>query len=302
MPFARISRTHGSDYDLVFFAWCRTATAFIDDVKRLAPRAWRVFDTVDVNHVREFRHARVTGNANRLRTALQLRANEAAAIAAADVTLAITDTDRETLIALVPGARVEVIRQFSNPEAALPRTPGPPIVLFVGHYQAAPNHDAAMVLARDIMPLVRSRVPAVRLQLAGSDPGPDVLALAASDIAVPGWEDDLRPRLAAASVFAAPLRFGSGVKGKILQAIAHRVPLVASSVAMEGVGLLPERDVIAAETPADFADGIVAVLNDPALGVRLAENADRVLRERFSREVVERQCDAILSPLMHGRR
>jgi O-antigen biosynthesis protein len=297
---AHIKR-HGPDYDLVLFAWSRTATAFMTDVQRAAPRAFRVFDTVDVNHVREFRHARVTGNANRLRTALRLRALEASAIAAADVTLAITDADRTTLTALVPGARIELVGQYSDPETALPRKIGAPTVLFVGHYQAAPNHDAAMILARTIMPLVRAFVPDAVLQLAGSDPGLDTLALAAEDVIVPGWEADLRPRLAGAGVFAAPLRFGSGVKGKILQAIAHRVPLVASAVAIEGTGLKPGRDYIAAETPAEFADGIAAVLSDPAMRERLAENAMEILRKRFSRRLVRRQLDAALGPLLRGR-
>ena len=287
----------GPEYDLIVLAWSRTAVAFMSDIRRAAPQAACVFDTVDVNHVREFRHARVAGNARRLHIALSLRETERAAVTAADVTLAVTEADLLTLRKLVPTARVALAGMW---QAAIdaPTLRDGHEVLFVGHYQAAPNHDAATHLAREVMPLLRARCPGCRLVLAGSDPGEDIRALAAPDVEVPGWVPDLSPRLAKAAVFAAAIRFGSGIKGKLLQAIAHGVPLVASEIAVEGIGLVAERDYLPADTPRAFADALARVLTDPALGARLAAAARDVLGKRFSKAAVWRQFDAAFAPLL----
>jgi hypothetical protein len=91
------------------------------------------------------------------------------------------------------------------------------------------------------------------------------------------------------------------LKGKILQAVAHHVPLVATAVAVEGTGLVSGRDYLAAETPAECADGIVCILTEPAIGRRLAEHAIQVVQERFSRNVVWHQFDAVFGPLLRDR-
>ena len=286
----------GSRYVIIVLAWSRIATLFLRHARACAPRAAIVFDTVDVNHVREFRHARAIGNQGLLRRALALKQNEIMAVREADRTIAITDVDRAALASLVPEACIRTAGIWVDPEPEPPpRTE--PIILFVGHYKADANIDAASRLAADILPLVRSVLPDARLELAGSDPFPGVAGLASVSVAVPGWEADLRPRLRQAALFAAPLRFGSGLKGKILQAMVHRLPIVASAIAVEGTGLVPERDYLPAETSAEFAAAIVRILTAPDRGRAFAEAAARIASERFSREVVERQLDAVFSDL-----
>lgn len=277
---------NGADYDVIVLAWSRTATAVMREARAAAPKAFLVFDTVDVNHVRALRQARVTGNARHLRDALRTRTEEVAAMALADLTIAITEPDREVLRALAPDARIETISQWQEPVCAVRMPADRPGILFVGHYQAAPNHDAAMQLANETMPLVLAQIPTAHLCLAGSDPGPDILALASPSISVPGWESDLAPRLATAHVFAAPLRFGAGIKGKMLQAMAWRLPLVASPVAVEGIGLIAQRDYLPADTAAACAEGIVSLLVDPDRARNLAESAASVLQDRFSRAAI----------------
>jgi glycosyltransferase involved in cell wall biosynthesis len=287
---------HGTRYDLIVMAWSRVATLFLRHARACAPAARLVFDTHDVNHVREFRHARAIGNQTLLRRALAMKRNEMEAIRAADRTIAISDVDRATFAALVPEACIRTVGIWIEPE------PGPPprtepVILFVGHYLADANVDAARLLATDILPLVRAVVPEARLELAGSDPLPGIGGLGSAEVAVPGWEADLRPRFRRAAVFAAPLRFGSGLKGKILQAMVHRLPIVASAVAVEGTGLVARRDYLPAETPMEFALAILELLTDPEAGHRLAEAAAHVADERFSRAVVERQLDAVFADL-----
>lgn len=290
------------DYDVILLAWTNVARRFIAAARAGAPEACIVFDTHDVNHVREYREARTSGNQNTLRRALRTRADEARAMQAADVTLAITAADAETLRKLVPAAPVAVVTMWWEPAALPPLRPGAPHLLYVGHYGAAHNHDAAILLADDILPRIRAARPETHLTLAGSDPSDPILALARDAVAVPGWIEDLGPVFAGAGVFVAPLRFGSGLKGKMLQAMAHGLPIVASPVAAEGIGLTDGVDALLADTPAATAAAVLRLLGDTALAARLGQNARALLAARYGRTAVAAQLDAALALAPHRAR
>ena len=292
------------DYDVILLAWTMVARRFIDAARAAAPQARIVFDTHDVNHIREYREARAHGDRTQLQRALLTRANEAHAMQVADVTLAITEADAETLRALVPSAQVAVVTMWWEPVLPPPGTappgtppPGTPQLLYVGHFGATHNIDAARLLAHDIMPRIHAVRPEVRLTLAGSDPPEMVRELAAPRIAVPGWTRDLTPLFAAAEVFVAPLRFGSGLKGKMLQAMAHGVPIVASRFAAEGIGLADGQDYLAADTPAQTAAAVLRLLDDRALAQRLGRNARALLVARYGRAAVAAQLASALAML-----
>lgn len=290
-------RARAAEYDIIHVAWLMVARRFIAAAREAAPHARIVFDTGDVHHLREYRHARVTGNQNTLKRALLTRQRERDAMAAADVTLAITEPDAAVLRALLPGAAVHVVTMWCEPTADLFRSGGRDVV-FLGNYGAAPNYDAAHFLARQVWPRVRAARPDARLVLAGAHPNEAIQALAAADIAVTGWVPDLNEVFAHAAVAAIPLRFGAGVKSKVLQALARGVPLVASTIALEGIELTDGIEVLIADDAPATAAAILRVLDDPALGTRLATAARRRAETSFSRAAIERQFDAAYAALM----
>lgn len=284
---------HARGYDAIAFAFSNVARRFIVAARQASPHTVLLYDTHDVNHLREYREARTTGNRNTMRRALATRAHEAAAIRAADVTIAITEADAAVFRALVPEARVAVVSLWREPAAAA-EFPGTPTLLFVGHYGASFNCDAAVLLAREILPRIRKHRSETRLVLAGSDPPDEIAVLAGLQIAVPGWQPDLAPQFAAAGIFVAPLRFGSGLKGKMLQAMAHGLPIVASAVAAEGMPLRDGVDYLAADTVEATAAAAVRLLEDEALARRLGESARQVLAAHYGRAAVARQFAAAL--------
>jgi glycosyltransferase involved in cell wall biosynthesis len=289
----RFLSEHAREYKAIVCAWTTVAWRFLPVARAAAPDAFLIFDSHDVNHLREYRQARVTGNQNTLRRALVSRARETDSMRIADCTLAISDYDAEVLRALDPGAHVEVVTMWCEPR--VPAASRRPNVLFLGHYRAAHNHDAAIHLARDIWPSVKARHPHARLILAGSDPDVTIADLATGDISVPGWLPDLSRLFAEAAVFAAPLRFGAGIKGKMLQAMAHGVPIVASAIAAEGMDLRDGENYLRAESPDASASAILRLLSDGELAQRLACNAQELLRTKFTRGAVESQLDRVLA-------
>ncbi len=142
-----------------------------------------------------------------------------------------------------------------------------------------PNVEGALWLAREVWPLVRRARPTARLTLAGRTPPHAIQALAAPDIRVPGTADDLRPLYARASLVAAPIFWGSGVRIKLLEALAHGLPIVTTAQAAEGIDLRHEQSALFAERPDAFAAALLRLLGDPALRARLSA-AGRALAER----------------------
>ncbi len=135
-------------------------------------------------------------------------------------------------------------------------------IVFTGAMHYPPNVDAALVLIEQVLPLVRERVPDARLDIVGRDPAASLLALAGRPgVRVTGFVPDVRPYLEDASVFAAPLRFGAGIQNKLLEALAMELPVVASTLAIDGLRVGEAAPPAAvADDPALMADRIVETL------------------------------------------
>ena len=169
-------------------------------------------------------------------------------------------------------------------------------VLYVGHYGYRPNVHAALELARDVFPRLRARCPEARLVLVGRDAGPEVRALAAPEIDVPGPVTSVMPYLRRSRVTVIPLRAGSGTRLKVLEAMAAGVPVVSTSFGASGLRARHGEEILIAESPEELADAAEAVIADDRLALRLSRQA---------RALVERHYDwpVVASPLLdlYGR-
>jgi len=136
----------------------------------------------------------------------------------------------------------------------------------------------------DIMPLVWAELPDLRLLLVGNAPPPAVEDLASRRVAVTGFVQDVTPLYAQSRISVNPLRFGAGVKGKIVASLHEGVPVMTTTVGSEGLGLVHGTDAWIADTAADFAAGIVALYGDPAHCGAMIEAGHAVLRRGFSED------------------
>lgn len=155
-------------------------------------------------------------------------------------------------------------------------------IVFTGAMDYFPNVDAVCHFAREIWPTIRREVPGAAFTIVGSHPAEAVRRLAAvPGITVTGSVPDVRAFLSRASVSVAPVRIARGVQNKVLEAMAMGLPVVASREAFEGIRATPGEDLFVENNPQRFATRVIRILRNPHLAVRLAENARRVIQERY---------------------
>jgi sugar transferase (PEP-CTERM/EpsH1 system associated) len=155
-------------------------------------------------------------------------------------------------------------------------------VLFCGNMSYHPNVDAACFLAEEIMPLVWQRHPAARLLVAGTTPAPRVQALASAHVEISGWVPDIRAAYAAARVFVAPMRVGTGLQNKLLEAMAMALPCVTTPLANNALGGTDGEELLVTKTAQELAKAIIALLDNPGQAAALAARGHAFVKARYT--------------------
>jgi glycosyltransferase involved in cell wall biosynthesis len=149
--------------------------------------------------------------------------------------------------------------------ATRPAFAGRADIMFLGNFPHAPNVDSVLYFVKSIWPaLERELPPAPRLLVVGNKPPPEVLSLASDRIVVTGFVEELEPYFQTSRVFVAPLRYGAGIKGKLVTALAHGVPSVATAIAAEGIAHPGEAIWPSPTIPQQFAAEVLRLYRDEA--------------------------------------
>jgi glycosyltransferase involved in cell wall biosynthesis len=245
------------------------------------------FLCVDLHCVRVGRAAAAGGAAAAPRAAGRTRQEELALVAATERTWVVSPRERDLLAELAPGARVELVSNVHEVHQDTPGIAGRSGAVFVGSFAHAPNVDAAEWLLREIWPHAHAAQPQLRLHLVGAEAPASLRALAAAPgVELHGHVADLDALLDRCRVSVAPLRYGAGVKGKVNQALARGLPVVATGCAAEGMQLAHGEDVWLAESAADVAEGILRLCRDDELWLRLRCGGFENTRRYFSPDAV----------------
>ena len=291
---------HGPRFDVALVCRHHVLQVWLPLLRRYAPQARVVFDTVDLHHVREQRGAELTGDIALQRSAARTRTQELALVARSDVTLVVGEAERVLLATDVPDARVHVL---SNVHAVSDDVPGFDArrdVVFVGGFRHPPNVDAVEWFVRAVWPRVHAVRPGLVFHCVGANPTPVIRAFdGAAGVRVHGYVADLDPYILGARIAVAPLRYGAGVKGKVNLSMAHGQPVVATPCAVESMHLVDGVDVLVADDAQAFADAILRLDADAALWTQLSNNGRANVQRHFSfeaaRDVVR---DVVLAPMI----
>jgi O-antigen biosynthesis protein len=273
---------HGAEFDLCAFYRYEAADALMPAVRRHAPQARRLLGVCDLAHVRTARRAELSGSSREAREAREIRLRELLACAESDAVWTPSRWEQDLLLKELPETDV-----FVSPLVQDVRPPAAPYgqrcgLGFIGGYRHAPNVDAVLFFVREVLPHVLQEEPEMKLHVAGSHMPPEIASISHPAVRVLGQVDDLRAFFEKVRVFVAPIRFGAGVKGKVAAAFGAGVPVVGTTLALEGMGLEPEEGALAADDPREMAREIVRLYRGEPLWNRLSKAGLERARREYS--------------------
>jgi len=227
----------------------------------------------------------------------------------ADHVLTVSDSDRhffsqvvasDKITTIPTGVDVEYFSAASTMDSEQPGT-----LVFTGSMDWLPNEDAILYFADKILPVIRERMPGVKLRVVGRRPTQRVQALATGDsgIEVTGTVPDIRPYLETAGVYVVPLRIGGGTRIKIFEAMAMGKAVVSTSIGAEGLPVTHGKNIMLADDPKGFAALVLCLLTDAQERRRLGTAARQLVAKQYSWSAVTDVLESTLIEAVrnHGR-
>lgn len=294
---------YGKEFSDQFAAWIKAQSENLQAVILNRPLVARHY----INVVRQFSRARIVFYGHDLHWARMARENELGSAVHSEaeikqMQLLEARLWRESDVALYPSA--EEVEQvclsdpcklaFQIPLYCFDEFPLARVfrsnrrrLVFVAGFRHPPNIDGAVWLVREVMPAVWARFPTAELHIVGSAPNEKVLALKQERVAVFAdvSDEELAMQYAAADVAVVPLRFGAGVKGKVVEALRDGLPLVTTSIGAQGLPLV-EQCISVADDPDEFAASVCRLLESDEDWQRMSKAMSAYAREHFTRQAM----------------
>ena len=286
---AQYLEVNGYIFDVIILSRNHIAQQFMETVRRVAPKAQIVFDTVDLMFLRLERQAAHEASIALKEESVKCRDLELSLCARADIVFVVSPVEATLLEQYIPRRKLFVISNIHIPNPGHATFEERGGIVFVGSYQHPPNVDAVDFFFDSILPLVHKRLPKLDIHIVGSSMPKRWQAHATKHIHLHGHMADLSPLYQQVRIAIAPIRYGAGVKGKINQAMAYGVPVVATTIAVEGMHLVDNKDVLIADSPANFADAIVRMHEDPELWQRVSCKGVDNIERYFSFAAAEKE-------------
>jgi len=296
--FERYLRQYGSEVESILLSRPHVAAKFIDVIERHAPCARVIYYGHDLHFVRLRQQYEVSGDTEQKIRADQAEVLEMMLWKRSDVVLYPSQEEVDTVARLAPKVASRAIQPYCFDEfgatKAAPASRSD--ILFVAGFGHPPNEDAAVWLVESILPLVRKSHPSVRLYLVGSNPTERVRSMESEHVIVTGYVEDkvLQDFYEHCRVAVVPLRFGAGIKSKVVEALQRGVPLVTTSVGAQGLRGVEEVACIA-EDELSLARHIADLLHDDQTWKRMSIASARYAEARFSRDNMRRSLADIFS-------
>ena len=251
-----------------------------------------------------------TGSSLMLRVYLKeqvwrIRRYEAAMAAHYDACCVITEDDRKRLEELQPSVKARVVT--GGVEAGyFAERPGndviPHSISFFGGLDWIPNQDAIHWFHDYIFPRIKEKYSDAKMYLIGKRPAHSIKALEGENVIIRGFVPDLLSEIRRYQVTVAPFRIGGGIRLKILESFAMRIPVVATTVGCEGILARHNEHLLIANTPEDFAGSVIRLFEDKALKERLTQHAFALAHERYRWEHVAEEFENVYIEAIQRKR
>lgn len=275
----------GIYFDLVVLFRAPFGGRFMKAVKKHIPKAKVIFNTVDLHFLREKRGKTLQSSNSQIAVDGETAEEyEVGLMKAADISILVSEYERSFLTQLYPGLTTTVMpipREIPGRKQGFESRKD---IAFVGGYLHKPNVDAVHYFVREIWPKILEKLPGVKFKIVGSNLPEEFKIYASDTVELVGFVKDLGEVFDNVRLSVAPLRYGAGIKGKVVSSLSYGLPCVATSIAIEGMGLTEGQDVLTSDSPDVFAELVVRAYNDKALWESLSSEGLKFVRSRHSIE------------------
>ena len=287
----------GGRYDLAFLFRPDVVDRHIKSVRKYCASAKVLYYTHDLHFLRMEREALLFKDDEKLKLAGEMKVRELAGINACDASIVVSEQELKAIQSDLPSDKLHVFPLILDIPGTNVGFSDRQDIVFVGGFQHVPNIDSVLYFVSEVMPILRRDLPGVRFHVVGSKPPPEIKALAADDVKIVGFVDDLKPLLDQMRVSVAPVRYGAGVKGKIGTAMAAGLPVVATSVGAEGMSLTHGANVLVADDAEGLAAAVVRLYQDETLWNKISREGIEFADATWGAEPAWRSFAAILREL-----
>jgi len=296
--FESFIKKHKNDFQICITARAHITPKYIDWVKKYAPKCKIIFDTVDLQFLREFREAKLKKNSDIYVQAQKTKEIELEIFQKSDLIIVKSAKEAGFLFKEDPSLTVSIIPTFQIPPNEFPTYNTRKDLLFLGGFQHPPNIDSLEHLIKTLFPKIKEELPNVKLYVIGSNPTQNVIDMCSKTKGVVflGYVKNIDSHLKKCRLLLAPIRYGAGVKGKITQSLAYGLPVVTTPMGAEGIS--DKSDVLAiGKTDDEFIEKTIAIYNNEELWTKLSLNSKKHSEENFSPEYIKSTLEHIISEL-----
>jgi GT2 family glycosyltransferase len=286
-------KKYGKYIDFVILSRPNIAEIYLNKIKKYT-KAKILYFGIDLHFLRESREYEVKKDPNLLISSKKYKKTELSIIKKSDASYFYSTVEVELIKNIYPKINCKVIPLYIYDKYELKTFDfnNRKNLLFVGGFQHFPNIDGVIWFVNEIMPILRKTIPGITLNIIGSNMSDEILKLEKNDIKILGHisDEELDKYYTQCRIFVAPLRFGAGVKGKIIESMFKQIPVVTTTIGAEG---LPEIEdcIVIEDDPASFADKLINLYNNEILINKLLLNSYNYIQTNFTKDKLKRIID-----------
>jgi GT2 family glycosyltransferase/glycosyltransferase involved in cell wall biosynthesis len=282
-----VFRKRPQPFDLVYLHRYSNASKYGGMIRQHFPKARILYSVADLHFLRFERQAEVEKDPVLRQKAEQMRRLELGAMFFVDCVIVHSAAEAELLAKVAPGVNVQVIPWTVEPRDVMPIEEERPAIAFIGGYRHEPNIDAAKWAVESLMPKLRKEVPGIQLLLVGSHMPAEVSALAERDVVPLGYVPSLDTVFERVRLTIAPLRYGAGLKGKVLESFAAGIPCVMTTIAAEGLDLPKAMQSLVVDEPEEIAARVAKLCRDKTEYRRVVEACKAYMSANYSAQRID---------------
>lgn len=290
-------RENGQGIDYVFFHKPDPAAAFLPAIQRYTNAAI-IYQCHDLHFLRLRRKAGLENDSTVLAEANDYEKKEDFVFTNSDVLLTFSNIEEDIIREKFPHKQVFTVPLFFYQDAGNPKRDFSKRqdLLFIGSCDHAPNRDAITWFCSEIFPLIQQQIPAIVLHVVGANPVAEISALHSDSIRILGQlsEAELAALYDRVKVMVVPLRYGAGVKGKVIEALYNGLPLVSTATGLEGIKGIEEL-IYPQDKPVQFAQEVISLYTDEKRLLELSLAGSKLIADKFTYSQTIEQMTGILS-------